>query len=162
MSKINRGKAFEQKIKEAFEKVHDVSIDRINDNMNGYKGIAGICDFTVYKYPYICYLECKSCYGTTLPFSNITNNQWNGMLEKSKIKGITAGVMVWFIDYDKTVFIPIQSLQQMKEKGDKSVNVKYLDNILNLIYINGVKKVVFIDYDVSNFFRNVERCLLNG
>ena len=90
---INRGKDFEKVIKEAFEKVPGVSIDRLHDQMNGFAGSANISDFIMYKYPHEYYIECKSVHGNTLPFSNISKNQWNGMLEKSKIDGVFAGVM---------------------------------------------------------------------
>lgn len=41
----NRGKAFENIIKQAFEKVDGVSIDRLHDQMTGYKVTsANICD----------------------------------------------------------------------------------------------------------------------
>jgi hypothetical protein len=107
-------------------------------------------------------MECKSCYGNTLPFSNITDNQWNGLLVKSKIDGVIAGVMLWFIDHDETVFIPIEVLQASKDAGNKSVNVKDLYHsayATNMIDIRGKKKRVFFDYDMSNFFSKVEKYL---
>ena len=91
----NRGKQFELVVRRAFEKVSDVSIDRLNDNTAGFKGVAGICDFIVYRKPYEFYFECKSVHGNTLPFQNITETQWNGLLEKSKTKGVFAGVICW-------------------------------------------------------------------
>ena len=48
----NYGKKFEQVVRESFERVPGVSIDRLNDNTAGFKGIAGICDFIVYREPY--------------------------------------------------------------------------------------------------------------
>ena len=48
----NRGKQFEQKIREAFLKIPNVSIDRIPDQTMGYKGACNISDFIVYKEPY--------------------------------------------------------------------------------------------------------------
>lgn len=91
----NRGKQFEQKIREAFLKIPNVSIDRIPDQTMGYKGACNISDFIVYKEPYEYYVECKSVHGASLPFSNISQNQWQGMLEKSKIEGVFAGVICW-------------------------------------------------------------------
>lgn len=40
----NRGKDFEKIIKEAFERVKGVSIDRLHDQMNGYACSYNICD----------------------------------------------------------------------------------------------------------------------
>ena len=48
----NRGKQFEDVIKQSFEKLEDVSIDRLHDQTTGYVGSSNICDFIVYRYPY--------------------------------------------------------------------------------------------------------------
>ena len=40
----NRGKKFEEVIRESFEKVPNVSIDRLHDQTNGFKGSQNICD----------------------------------------------------------------------------------------------------------------------
>lgn len=152
----NRGKQFEEQIRKSFERVDNVSIDRLIDPPAGYKGLRNPSDFIVYKEPIECYIECKAHQGNTLPFTNIT--QWDRLLEKSKINGVCAGVMIWFIDHDKTIFVPIQVLQSMKELGFKSVNVTklnqyyILDNYLN---INGSKKKVLFEYDLRNFFFDI-------
>ena len=115
---VNRGKQFEDVIRQAFEKVPDVSIDRLHDQTNGFRGSQNICDFIVYKEPYEYYFECKSVHGASLPFSNITETQWNGLLEKSKIEGVFAGVICWFVNKDVTRFIPIQMLEILKSRKD--------------------------------------------
>lgn len=149
----NRGKQFENIIKESFLKVPNVSIDRLHDQTAGFKGIAGICDFIVYKEPYEYYIECKSVHGVSLPFSNITETQWNGLLEKSKIEGVFAGIICWWIDKDVTKFIPIQSLQWNKENGYKSL--RYDHNGTSFIEIKGKKKRVFFEYDMEEFLNAV-------
>ena len=152
----NYGKKFEQIVKESFEKVDGVSIDRLHDQMSGFSGSKNICDFIVYKKPYEIYIECKSTRGNTLTFSNITQNQWTGLLEKSKIKGVKAGVLIWFIDRDVTMFAPIQFLQYMKESGLKSIRPDpFVLPLYKVIYIEGKKKRVFYDYDFTNFFEEV-------
>lgn len=40
----NRGKKFENVIRESFLKVPNVSIDRLHDQTNGFKGSQNICD----------------------------------------------------------------------------------------------------------------------
>lgn len=155
---INRGKQFEDVIKQAFLKLPDVSIDRLHDQMTGYKVTsANICDFIVYKEPYEYYIECKSVHGNTLPFSNITNNQWNGMLEKSKIPGVKAGVICWWIDKDVTAFIPIVLLEQWKVSGYKSVRYDDIQGCPYTIKLYGKKKRVFFDYDMTTFFKEVNK-----
>lgn len=153
MSNINRGKQFEEQVRRGFEVLSNCSIDRIPDQMNGYAGSSNICDFIVYRRPIILYLECKSCYGTTLNFHNITDKQWRGLLFKSKITGVVAGVMIWFIDYDVTLFVPIEVLQNMKNSGLKSVNVRHITQ--DMIPISGKKKRVFFEYNMKPFLDEV-------
>ena len=151
----SRGKQFEGVIREAFSKVHGVSIDRLLDPMAGYAGIRNICDFIVYKYPYEYYIECKTVHGNTLPFSNITDNQWKGLLEKSEIGGVFAGIICWWVDKDVTRFIPIQELQHLKDIGFKSIRYDTPNGWLT--DIKGKKKRVFFDYDMEQFFKEVEK-----
>lgn len=157
---VNRGKDFEKVIKEAFEKVPGVSIDRLHDQMNGFAGSANISDFIMYKYPHEYYIECKSVHGNTLPFSNISKNQWNGMLEKSKIDGVFAGVMCWWIDKDVTKFIPIQTLAELDSLGNKSLrydaglpDYMLCEQMYLMTEIQGKKKRVFFEYDMESFFK---------
>lgn len=166
---VNRGKQFEGVIREAFEKVPGVSIDRIHDQTNGFKNSTNICDFIVYKKPYEYYIECKSVHGNTFSISgndekhkygNITNNQWKGMLEKSKINGVYAGVICWWIDKDVTMFMPIQFLQACRDAGDKSIRYDCIgfedkDKQIFNVELVGKKKRVFFDYDMNKFFEEV-------
>ena len=47
--KVNRGKQFEEQIKQAFLNVKDCSVDRLYDTTSGFIGVANICDFIIYK-----------------------------------------------------------------------------------------------------------------
>ena len=86
MGRPNRGKDFETAIRECFETISSVSIDRLPDPMSGYSGVRNICDFHVFQAPHDFYIECKCLYGNTLNYkSAIRVNQWDGMEEKSKI-----------------------------------------------------------------------------
>ena len=149
---VNRGKKFEQVIRESFERVPGVSIDRLNDNTAGFKGIAGICDFIVYREPYEYYFECKSVHGNTLPFRNISATQWNGLLEKSKIEGVFAGIICWWIDKDTTLFLPIEELELAKQHGWKSIRYDIIqDSGVIVVEIKGKKKRVFFEYNMEGF-----------
>ena len=153
MGKTNRGKKFENVVREAFEKVPNVSLDRIHDQTTRYKGSTNICDFIVYREPYEYYIECKSVHGASLPFSNITDAQWNGLLQKSTIQGVFAGVICWWIDKDVTKFIPIEELEDLRTWGFKSVNYQQMAGIK----IKGKKKRVFFDYYMGEFLDDLER-----
>ena len=164
----NRGKKFELQVKEDFSKISNVSIDRINDQTTHYRGSTNICDFIVYKKPYEYYIECKSVHGNTLSihsvpkpdkhgtlhgfYGNISDAQWEGLLEKSKIKGVVAGVLCWWVDKDITRFLSIQDLQLARDFGDKSIRFDepYLP-------IFGKKKRVFFEYDFNLFFYAIEK-----
>ncbi len=153
----NRGKQFESVIRDAFRGVPDTSVIRLPDPTNGYLGIRNISDFIVYNYPYQYFIECKSVHGNRLPFSNITDNQWNGMLEMSKMKGIVAGVICWWIDKDVTAFIPIQTLNIWKTQTEmKSVSPDMCLKDLDVIQISGKKKRIFFEYDMTQFFMDIK------
>lgn len=152
----NRGKKFENVIKTAFEKVDGVSIDRLHDQTTGFKGSSNICDFIVYKEPNEFYIECKSVHGASLPFSNITDKQWQGMLEKSRIKGVFAGVICWWIDKNVTLFIPIQVLQICKYRGWKSIRYDVSGYRGSIKEIKGKKKRIFFEYDMKEFFNEIQ------
>lgn len=153
----NRGKDFEALIRKGAEEQRNVSIDRFPDPTAGFLGVRNICDFVVYKYPFQYYLECKTIKGNTLNFkSGITQNQWQGLEEKSKLKGVTAGILVWFIEHDITVFVDITELGISRMKGAKSLNVKdVIENKIPHIKMKGPKKRVFFDYEMDTFFRQL-------
>ena len=150
---INRGKDFETHFKECWEKLsNSTTIDRLHDQTTGFAGSKNICDFIAYKYPNIFYLELKSVHGNTLPFSNITDTQWNGLLEKAKVYGVYAGIVVWYVDKDVTQYFHIEKLTYLRDKvGNKSV--RFDDE--SGIEISGKKKRVFFDYDINKFLYEV-------
>ena len=147
----NRGKQFESVIKGSFED-SNFCIDRLHDQTNGFKGSQNICDFVVFRQPNIMYLECKSCHGNTFPFSNITQTQWNGLLEKDLYCGVYAGVMIWWIDKDITKFVPIYNLQILADSGAKSIRFDTASGI----EVPGKKKRVFFEYDMEKFWEELK------
>ena len=165
---LNRGKDFEKIIGEAFKEVPNTSVYRLYDTMGGYSGIANVSDFIIYHYPYQYFIECKSVKGNTLSISGndpkrkygmISNTQWDGMLEMSKIDGVICGIICWWTERDVTKFIPIQLLQDWYECGDKSVRydfdeIGYQDG--DMFYpafdLKAEKKRVFFGYDMNDFF----------
>ena len=177
---VNRGKSFEGIVEKCFLTVPKVSIDRVHDQTNGYMGSSNICDFIVYRKPFQYYIECKSVHGNTLSihsidhkhnrevYGNITHKQWTGLLAKSVIDGVLAGVLCWWVDKDVTRFIPIQCLQEYRDRGAKSVRYDadfptIKDSVSGALYepfiVEGQKKRVFFDYDMSQFFTVGEHIL---
>jgi penicillin-binding protein-related factor A (putative recombinase) len=145
----NRGKAFEAKFKTDFQKSFpEGTIDRIYDVTSGHKTVSNICDFLGYNYPNIFYLECKSHLGNTFPLANLT--QYDKLKDKVDIKGVRVGVILWMIDHDTVMYVPLSTITKMKEDGKKSVNIKMLaDNTYRIIQIPSEKKRVFLDSNYS-------------
>ena len=152
----NYGKKFEQKLKEDWLKLPNSTIDRLYDPVGGYHGIANISDFIAYCYPNIFYLECKTIKGNTFPFSNL--KQYDKLCEKIGIKGVNAGVVIWFYEKDVVMYAPIEACKKMKENGEKSINCnKVLNNLYelpyNIVIIPSIKRRVFMDSDYSIFLK---------
>jgi len=150
----NIGKKFEDAVRESFEKVPDVSIDRLRDAPKKLKGVDNPSDFIVYKKPHELYVECKSHRGNTLPFSCIRKGQLDGMSEKWLKPGVIAGFMIWFIDHDLTVWVSIDMIKTMMWFGYKSLNIQDLEKIPHLV-VPGKKKRVYFEYAMDKFLEDL-------
>ncbi len=144
---VNRGKQFEGCIEKAFKDMEDTSVYRLIDPMGGQKGVANICDYIVYSFPTIFYIECKSVHKNTFNFHLLTKNQYEGMVRMTEVNHVQAGVMLWFIDHDVTFYVPITEIKKRIENGDKSI--RYTDDYFK---IDGKKKRVLFDYDMTSFY----------
>lgn len=131
----NRGKKFEVQTKEDFELIEGSTINRLYDTVNYFKGVKNVCDFIGYIYPFIFYIECKTKQGNTFPIDslrsyNTTKNkyadvsQYTLLCEKIGIKGVMAGVLIWFVDHDKVLWCDIEGIRNRVEEGIKSINIK--------------------------------------
>lgn len=146
---VNRGKEFEERVREALERVLWTKTIRLHDQTTGYKGSSNECDFLFFRSPVLHMIECKSCYGNTLPFSNITEKQLN-LANNDVCWGVKTWFCVWFIDHDVTVLIPAWIIQAHNAEGRKSFNIKELETFNGICKIvPATKKRVFFDYDFS-------------
>lgn len=146
---LNRGKQFEAKLKQDFlATVPDSSIDRLYDSVSGYKAISNISDFIAFKKPCIYYLEAKSHQGNTFPLTNLT--QYDKLLGKVGIPGVRTGVVLWMIDHDRVIYVPLATITKLKADGKKSVNINTIEKEgYRIVNIPSVKKRVFLDSDYS-------------
>lgn len=154
---VNRGKQFEQCLKEAFQKVPNTTVVRLHDQTTGFAGGKNPCDFIIYHRPIMYAIECKSVHGNILPFSNITDYQWSELLKFSEVEGMLAGVICWWIDKDVTMFLPIQIINDLRyNQGYKSYRFDWFhwNGLQETIKIKGQKKRVFFEYDMEDFFNN--------
>lgn len=174
---VNRGKKFEDVIQKAFEKVSNISVTRLHDQTTGFKGSTNPCDFLVFHKPYLYAIETKSVHGNTFPiyskpkrdkhgvlhgfYGNVTDFQWKALLEMSQVKGVHAGIIVWFIDKDETLFLDIRLLERWRNAGHKSIHsypewLEYVQGKHDWCYIVGRKKRVFWEYNMVQFLREME------
>ena len=167
---MNRGKDFEVSFRKQLES-SGFDVNRLADNTAGYMGGRNICDFITYVYPNIFYFELKSTKGNTLPFSNITDNQFTGLIEKEQVQGAGAGIVVWFIEKDKTFFVGAGALLSMKNQGLRSLHIDDLTEralcfeecrYFRVFEIKGTKKRVFFNYNMVQFKKDLERYMNYG
>lgn len=147
---MSRGKQFEERVKQDWiASMPNSSIDRLYDSVSGYYGISNISDFIAYKKPYIFYLEVKTIHGNTFPLRNLT--QFDKLIGKVGIDGVRAGVIIWFYEHEnKIIYVPISTIDKMKEDGKKSVNIRTIDKDgYRYIQIPSKKLRVFYESDYS-------------
>lgn len=154
---INRGKQFEDELREQFEKLPDTLCLRLYDVTTGFKNQDNPCDFIVYRKGTLNLFECKAIHGNTLNFkSHIRENQWRKLLKYSYIAGVNAGILCWFIDWDITVFLPIEYLQYMLEDTYKSFNIRKDINKIPRVILDGKKKRIYFEYNLEKFLEEIE------
>lgn len=124
---VNRGKQFEVRFREDWARTMSKCIDRIYDQVSGMKTISNISDFIAFRFPNMFYLECKSTTGNTFNFAKLT--QYDKLAAKLGCeRGVRIGVVVWFIDHDRVLYVPISTIKRMKEDGLKSINIGKIDS----------------------------------
>ena len=144
---MNRGKDFEGNFRKQMDSA-GFDVNRVADNTAGYMGGRYICDFITYLYPNIFYFECKTIKGNTFPLTNL--KQYDKLLAKKNIKGVIAGVVLWFYEHDKVLFIPIKTFEKLKENNQKSFNIKMIGGgEYPSIVIPSIKKRTFMDSDYT-------------
>ena len=124
----NLGKEAEKKIREWLDRPDDgYSFDRIPDQMTGQYGSKNICDFTCFRSPYYYYIESKATWGDRFDFSMISENQHSKMLEKSKICGVYALIIILFASHKRAFVLRIEDIDKLEKQGVKSLNIKKID-----------------------------------
>ena len=146
----DRGKKFEaQFAQDWLNTFPDSFCYRLHDQVTGYKITSrNPCDFICYKFPYLYLLEIKSHEGNTFPFSAF--RQYEELIKYKYIKGVVAGVILWLVNHDKVLYIPIETFIKLEEEGKKSYNIKMLGDPEYPAYeIPSVKKRTFLTSDYS-------------
>ena len=123
------GKKAESKIKEWLDKPDQgYCFDRIPDQISGMYGSKNICDFILFKSPYMYYIESKATWNDRFDFASITDYQRDNLLKKSQISNVFGLVIVLFSTYQRAFIFNIQAIKQALDSGVKSLNIKKLSN----------------------------------
>ncbi len=152
MKKINWGKRFENNFRESGKGIDDIIIERLVDTQGMRKNVKTPSDFICYYYPNIYYLEMKSIGSNRLPLANISEHQWLELHKRKKTKGCISGVCINYRieDDEQSYFLDIDTLQALRNAGDKSISVDQAKELG--IKIEGKLKKVNVKYDIKSFF----------
>lgn len=154
---INYGKKFEKNFEVNWLKSFpNTFLLRLPDQQSGYFGTSrNLCDFIAYNNKTLFLLECKSIKGNTFPLTNL--KQYDKLILKKGIKGVICGVILWFREHDKILFIPIETFEKLKRDNKKSFNIKMIgDSDYTSIEIPTVKKRTFLTGDYTVLFSKEE------
>ena len=152
---MSLAKNFEANVKKQLLGVDNVYVLRLYDTMFDARGIHNPCDFIAYEKPNMILLECKTTAGASLPFKNISDNQWNDIYEATKkAKGIIGVILVWFYEKDTTLAFDIRELTKLKNKGIKSI--RYDSSGDGIIKVNGVKAHKYFTYDFKPMLKEIK------
>lgn len=123
------GKKAEAKVKEWLDRpAAGYCFDRIYDRQTGFYGSKNICDFTLFKSPYMYYIESKATWEDRFDFSMITQYQYDNLLLKSKIDNVFGVVIVLFASAKRAFIISIEEIDRLSKSGTKSLNIKKISN----------------------------------
>lgn len=147
---MNPGKSFEEDFKNSCLRPNvacQVSIDRLKDTQSGMRGDTTICDFIVYRKPYQHYFELKSYHAQSIPIDAIRPHQLKGLLAKSVIRGVSAGVLLNYrVPVNKVLYMPITAIDRMISSGTRSIH--HTDAIHFGIELLGELKRTRYEYNV--------------
>lgn len=57
----------------------------------------------------------------------LTDNQYDGLLKKSKINGVNGVVVILFASYQRAFLLDIQQIEAIIRSGKKSINIDKID-----------------------------------
>ncbi|MBO5017044.1 MAG: Holliday junction resolvase RecU [Bacteroidaceae bacterium] len=125
----NLGKKAEQKLRNWLDRPEQgYCLDRLPDQMTGFYGSKNICDFTLFKSPYMYYIESKATWADRFDFSMITDYQYENLLKKSRITNVYGVIIILFATEQRAFIIDINEIDRLKQAGKKSINIKKLDS----------------------------------
>lgn len=149
----NKGKKFEARFREDWLKSFPRSFCyRLPDQISYYHNSSNPCDFICFTNSTLFLLELKTHNGNTFPLANLT--QYEKLLSYDCIDRCKVGMVLWMIDHDCVVFIPINTIKQLKDEGKKSFNIKDLDKGYKLTIIPTIKRRTFLTADYTKLLED--------
>lgn len=109
------GLKFEQDFQRSIPE--NVFFTKLKTSGFGYRGVNNICDYLIYNGDNLFFLELKKTEGASLPFSNIRDNQLEGLVDAAKVKNTICGVIVNFNRYEETYFVDIKDIINYMQKN---------------------------------------------
>lgn len=146
---MNKGKIFENIFKENWKKCFPKTFClRLNDSLGGFKNINTPCDFLCFPGDKLFMIECKSHNGASIPFDAIP--QYERLLEYKDMKNVHPGIIIWFREKDKVIWVDIKVAEKIFTDGNKSIQLKMLEkNLYDIKELPSVKKRVYLDTDYN-------------
>jgi len=124
---INKGKKWEVQFEEDWKKCFPNTLCfRLPDQQSYYKGASSNpCDYFCFPGKKLFLMEIKSHKGNTFPFSDL--RQYELLKSYKDLKNCICGIILWFIEHNKVIYVHIEELIKMKERDNlKSINIKML------------------------------------
>lgn len=149
MAERSFGKQFEQKFRENWiTSMPGSFILRLNDQVSGYNNSNNLSDFICFTKGILFPIETKSIQKVSFPFTNLV--QYDRMEAVCDLEGVLPLVVMWFVNSDRVLAVPIKTIRKMKKHGLKSLNPNTVDREkYYMVDIPSVKLRTFMNSDYS-------------
>lgn len=124
---IKKGLDFEKIVRRDLKK-DGYLVDKLHDAPPPY-AVKKPSDLYVYKYPYFMFIECKKTQKNLWNIkSGLRDNQLEMMLNATRHKGVLSFIFIWFAMHNFIYCIDVNNVNDLLNKGYKSINIKHLTN----------------------------------
>lgn len=123
---------FEKRIKDDLGYFNDTAVTRIPSHLERGRGGASFrkktdCDFVASVNGKAVFFDAKACGETRFNIQSLILreskiHQYEFLLRASK-RGAVGGYLIWFYTHSKIVWLPVELVQELVLKGDKSLHV---------------------------------------
>lgn len=111
------GKKFEEDFANSVP--NSVFKQRLKDDMSGFKNVANICDYILYRYPSLYLLELKSHKGKSIPFDALREKQISGLFAEVGRRGVRAGFVFCFSDIEEVYYVKAEDVVSFINSGER-------------------------------------------